>query len=160
MDEVLIDNINNTVGENDTLYHLGDFAFGPRDDRAYIKKVAEYRYKIKCKNIHLIWGNHDRRYMRHDYERLFTSIRDLDEIRVNNQKIVLCHYAMLVWNGSHRGVWHLYGHSHGTLPDNPETKAFDAGVDCHNYFPLSFEEVKAIMDKKTYVPVDRHGTEH
>ena len=35
------------------------------------------------------------------------------------QDIVLCHYAMRVWQKSHYGAWMLYGHSHGTLPDNP-----------------------------------------
>ena len=32
------------------------------------------------------------------------------------QLVVLCHYAMRVWDRSHYGSWHLYGHSHGNLP--------------------------------------------
>jgi hypothetical protein len=35
------------------------------------------------------------------------------------QPIVLCHYAMRVWNRSHHGAWHLYGHSRGNLPAAP-----------------------------------------
>jgi calcineurin-like phosphoesterase family protein len=64
---------------------------------------------------------------------------------------------MRVWNKSHHGAWHLYGHSHGTLPDDPNALSFDCGVDCHNYTPISFEQVEAIMAKKTFKPIDHHG---
>jgi hypothetical protein len=37
---------------------------------------------------------------------------------------VLCHYAMRVWNRSHHGAWHLYGHSQGESPRNTHG-AFD-----------------------------------
>jgi hypothetical protein len=63
---------------------------------------------------------------------------------------------MRTWNKSHRGSWHLYGHSHGTLPDDPHSMSFDVGVDCHNYRPLSFEQVKAVMSKKLFKPIDHH----
>jgi calcineurin-like phosphoesterase family protein len=71
--------------------------------------------------------------------------------------ITLLHYALRVWNKSHYSSWHLYGHSHGSLPDDPNSMSFDVGIDCHNYTPISFEQVKAIMARKTYVPVDHHG---
>ncbi|MFK5004710.1 hypothetical protein ACI4AP_29375, partial [Klebsiella pneumoniae] len=72
------------------------------------------------------------------------------------QRIVLCHYAMEVWNKSHHQAWHLYGHSHGSLPDNPNAKKFDVGVDCHNYTPLSYQDVKNIMARKNFKPFDHH----
>lgn len=53
MDNALIDVINSTVGENDILFHLGDWSFGG------IEQIWEFRKQIKCKNIHLITGNHD-----------------------------------------------------------------------------------------------------
>jgi len=56
-----------------------------------------------------------------------------------------------VWRGSGRGNWHLYGHSHGTLPDLEESLSFDVGVDCHDFYPLSYDEVKAIMQHKNWV---------
>jgi len=73
-----------------------------------------------------------------------------------NQKVVLFHYAMVVWNACHYGSWQLYGHSHGTLTDNPNTRAFDVGVDCNNYRPISFEEVAQRMEKYKHAPVDHH----
>ncbi len=73
------------------------------------------------------------------------------------QDIVMLHYSMRVWNKSHHGSWHLYGHSHGTLPDDPNSLSIDVGVDCHNYQPISYDEIKSIMSKKEFKPVDHHG---
>ena len=47
MNTTLVDEINNKVGENDFLIHLGDFSFGGFDN------IAEFRGRILCKNIHL-----------------------------------------------------------------------------------------------------------
>ena len=47
MNATLVDNINSMVGENDVLFHLGDFSFGGFD------KIGEFRSRILCKNIHL-----------------------------------------------------------------------------------------------------------
>ena len=78
------------------------------------------------------------------------------------QRIVLSHYAMLVWDRSHYGVWHLHGHSHGSMPDDPTARRLDVGVDAWEtdsvklYRPVSYEEVKARMALKTWRPVDGH----
>lgn len=53
MNELIVKNINDNVKENDTLYHLGDWSFGG------IENIWEFRKRINCKNIHLIFGNHD-----------------------------------------------------------------------------------------------------
>ena len=67
---------------------------------------------------------------------------------------------MRVWNKSHYGSWNLYGHSHGSLPDDPHARAIDVGVDCHNFAPVSFDEVKVIMERKLWKPIDHHGDRH
>lgn len=67
-------------------------------------------------------------------------------IRWNGHEIMLCHYAMTVWNNSHRGSWMLYGHSHGGL--QTPGKSFDIGVDCHNFEPWSLEEIESEMAKR------------
>jgi calcineurin-like phosphoesterase family protein len=58
MDETLIKNINNAVGENDILFHLGDWSFGG------IEQIWNFRKRLICKNIHLITGNHDHHIIR------------------------------------------------------------------------------------------------
>jgi len=143
MDDALIANINKVVKPNDRLFHLGDFA---------MRNVLLYRQRIRCKNIVLIKGNHDK-----DGEALtaaFSNVYDMLHLKIDlngvPKTIVLCHYAMKVWNKSHYGSYHLFGHSHGGLPDDETELAFDVGVDCHNYRPISLDEVIAIMAKKKW----------
>lgn len=52
MNETLIDNWNNTVKPGDKVYHLGDFAFGPKTDIPPLIKRLNGRKR-------LIIGNHD-----------------------------------------------------------------------------------------------------
>ena len=149
MDEALIANWNHVVTPDDLVYHLGDFCFGntPAEFHRYFDRLNGA--------IVLIKGNHDKLAWRHRH--LFRAFFDSYlEIKLDMQLVTLCHYAMRVFRNSHYGAWHLYGHSHGTLPDDPHTLSFDAGVDCHHFTPLSLEQVTAIMAKKTFKPVDHH----
>lgn len=142
MNEILIENWNKVVKKFDMVYFLGDFGF----------KNQKVLFGIKGRLNGVIFpvrGNHDKN---SDLEQ-FSKASDLQEIYIDNKCIVLCHYSMNVWNKSHHGSWHLFGHSHGSLPDNPNSLSFDVGVDCHNFTPISFEEVCQIMSKKTFVPL-------
>ena len=155
MDAILINNINDLVKPDDWLYHLGDFSFRGRN-------AVEYRKQIKCKNVVLILGNHDPRtkygYARNWFGELFSGCHNLLTLRVpiNGiiQPIILCHWSMRVWDRCHYGSWHLYGHSHNSLPSH--NRSFDVGVDAHNYKPVSIERVSEIMATKTFEPVDHH----
>lgn len=148
MDQELVERWNAKVGKADTVFHLGDFCFGRGSKAQMIEHARFYR---SCLNgqIHFIYGNHDKaaRLAQEKYK-IFESVSNLSEININGQDIVLCHYAMRTWRKSHRGSWHLYGHSHGNLPDDPNSLSFDVGVDCHNFAPISFDEVSEIMKKK------------
>lgn len=114
---------------------------------------------------------------------MWESTHDLATVKVQDlqhpygiQRIVCCHYALRVWDRSHYGAWHLFGHSHGSMPDEPHSLSLDVGVDAwesnlvevdHDrrevlrykkkvYRPVSYDEVKARMATKTWRPVDGH----
>jgi hypothetical protein len=36
------------------------------------------------------------------------------------------------------------------LPDDETSLSFDIGVDCHDFYPLSYQDVKNIMAKKKW----------
>lgn len=161
MDAELISRWNATVTPDDDVYHLGDVCLS-------YNGVINYLRQLNFKTFKFIWGNHDK-----DMEVLFNNIKlysdlwkrveflgDMAEVVIDGQLIVLNHYAMRVWNKSHRNSWHLYGHSHGSLPDDPNALSCDVGVDCHDYRPISFERVKEIMSKKKFVPIDHHGAKN
>lgn len=151
MDEALIENWNEVVRPGDLVYHLGDFSFH-RD----FKKTSEISRRLLGQK-YLIFGNHDKKLRKvKEFLSSFIAAKDLDSIKVGDQRIVLCHYAMLTWNQSHRGAWQLHGHSHGSLPESDTALRIDVGVDPRSYRPISFEEIREIMSRKVHVPVDHH----
>ncbi len=161
MDIAFIKNWNEVVTDRSIVFHVGDVAL------CHPSRAVEILKALKGKKI-LITGNHDKASMKKSYFRdCFEKIFDFGtEIKVEDprtvtgtQSIVLCHYALLTWNKMHHGSFMLHGHSHGSLPDSPTAKRIDVGVDCHDYKPITYTQVKALMDKKTYVAVDHHSGE-
>lgn len=130
MDETIIKNWNSVVSKTDTVYHLGDFSF--RDPLIYLRRLNG--------NIVHIEGNHDKKFLEK-----FDRIYKMKTIVIDKITIVLCHFAMRVWEKSHFNSWHCYGHSHGELESYG--KSYDVGVDNNNFSPVSFEELKTIMQK-------------
>ena len=147
MDEALIKAHNETVGKQDIVWFVGDFAFS---DAERIKTILRRLNGQK----NLVLGNHDNQIARTPRafigDGLLNSVNHYKHIRIGNQPIVLMHYAMRIWDKSHYGSWHLYGHSHGTLP--PHGKSLDVGVDDKNitsdYRPYSYDEVAKFMDSR------------
>lgn len=150
MDETIIDNYNSLVGDKDDFYFIGDLSF------ATPKVTDQYLSRLKG-NLYFIAGNHDHKkgtiplYKKHG-----VFLGNLEEIKVNNQYIVLCHYAMRIWNRSHYGSYQIYGHSHHNLPDDPNSLSMDVGCNGWDYKPVEFEQIKEIMSKKTWKPIDHH----
>ena len=157
MTEQLILNWNSVVSNDDEVYYLGDFGLGSEDKLFNILQRLNGR-------IYYIFGNHDK-VVKKSKRMLgrFIWAKELAEITIpdtdtpRGQKIVLCHYAMRVWNKSHHGAWHLYGHSHGSLPEDPNSLSFDVGMNCINYTPISYDQVKERMKNKDWKPIDHHS---
>jgi calcineurin-like phosphoesterase family protein len=146
MDTALIANWNSVVGPEDTVYLLGDFVMGKTPAPTYLAQLNGI--------IHFIWGNHDSNQTRHLPR--WASSQPYLEIILEGRKIILCHYAMRVWNGSHKGNLMFYGHSHGSLPGNDQS--CDVGVDCFNYTPATLEQIlRHLKTLPPYRPVDHHG---
>ena len=151
MDQIIIDNINNVVSVDDTLYILGDFCFKGG-------KPEQYLSRIVCQDIHLVLGNHDRRSDFKNDLQGFSSVQEVEEVIYCNQRIYLSHYPHRSWPSSHKGSWMLYGHVHSTLNEedqNSNRKTLDVGVDnTKNYGkmfgePWSFKELQKLFGKKS-----------
>lgn len=135
MDEALISRWNEDVGAKDIVYHLGDFKFSSK------QKVSYYLDRLDGRVI-LIRGNHDHNLKAWELQ-LFNEVHDMLEIKQLN--LFLCHYAMRVWPKKHYGARHLFGHSHGSIEASPDS--FDVGVDSHNYFVWSLDEVLSQFER-------------
>ncbi len=133
MDETMINNWNEVVGKHDHIWHLGDYAFAPE------WRMKQIHDRLNGKK-HLLLGNHD------DHNKMraiWEHVGSYRELRIDKTFVVLCHYAMRVWNKSHRGSLMLYGHSHGTLPGT--SQSLDVGVDCWDFKPVNLEQIKERM---------------
>jgi len=172
MTETIISRHNERVRKGDLVYDLGDIFL-----KTTVEKAIGYRRRMNGQTF-AIKGNHDEileRVAKQDgayapnhfaidpdwcaqrlvQERLYVWYRSLEEINLgapyfdgDKQLIALCHYAMRVWRNSFHASWHLYGHSHGMLPEIPHSLSFDVGVDCWDFYPVSIEEIKAKMALK------------
>ena len=157
MNEALIENWNSTIGPEDTIFHLGDFAFG---GSGLWKDVAS---KLNGKK-HLIVGNHDEKNLKDGFRYLFESINWQLKIRVENRAIYLNHVPFLCYGGTYRSpesaVWQFHGHTHEMQGENlgedyPRLQyrfpfQYDVGVDFNNYKPISFTELCKKIEKKVY----------
>ncbi len=156
MNRGLVANINARVGRHDTLWCLGDWAFGRGSD--YMRNARWFRDQIACETIHLVWGNHDEPKIRD----LFASTHDQTEIRDQGVRITVNHYPMMTWNGQHHASVaepniHLYGHVHAIYQKEPGSSplkdadawpALDVGFDGHDYHVWSLAEILAELRPK------------
>lgn len=145
MNDRLVNGINNSVGQDDTLIMLGDVSFGGFDN------IEIFLNRLVCKNIHLILGNHDHHIdsNREDIQSKFLSVNHYLEVKIGDKNFVLCHYPLQSWNGLNKGVIHLHGHVHH--PNNRKFgngKKMDVGVDGNGMDPYSIDEIIKIMDKR------------
>jgi len=141
MDATLIDNINKCVREEDILYHLGDFCFYPRG--LFEATTRRFRNQIRCKQVHLILGNHDASIIKYPPD-IFSSVSKEVIIEIEGYKLHLSHYPPKSLEHYTEGVMWLHGHCHRKGLDRP--KVLDIGID-YNYCPLAFDEVIEISNR-------------
>jgi calcineurin-like phosphoesterase family protein len=131
MNSTIVNNINEVVGQDDMLIHLGDWSFGG------FEQVREFWDRIICKNIHLVLGNHDHHIEnnRDGSQGLFKSVSHYNTLEIGQFKFRLMHYPISSWDGLGKGVMHLHGHCH--LPNNlklSKGQRMDVGMDGHTEF--------------------------
>lgn len=157
MNEVLIENWNKVVSKDDTVFHLGDFAFGGSSVwNSIIPRLKGH--------INLIIGNHDRKNLRQGYMSFFDMVVPQLQIEIEDTSIYLNHYPFLCYGGSYRGVWQLFGHVHsGPGADGLDISRlrvllptqYDVGVDNNNFTPISYREVKNKIEAQKNESLDR-----
>lgn len=146
MNKGLVDNINKLVGEEDELYILGDFTL-----RSQRNRITELRNAIKCKHVHLVVGNHDYFAKNAWASELFETVTPYKEIHDGDQKLILCHFPILYWNGmdNDKHSIHLYGHMHSRKDmQHPHKDAYNVGVDVNDYRPVTLAEIKKVIDSR------------
>ena len=130
MDKAIIDNHNSVIKPEDTVYFLGDFCF---------KDANYYLQKLNGKFI-FIEGSHDR-----ELYNARIPLHKTYSLKINGRHIFMSHTPSRIWEKSHYGSWHLFGHCHGDL--QTYNLSIDVGIDSEitSHLPLSFEQIEKIM---------------
>ena len=154
-DAELIRRWNEKVPEDGIVFHLGDVGFGnPQTINEILNQLNG--------TIYLVIGNHDWRSIVKNHSWRFREMTQQINMKIGKQHIILNHYPLLCFSGAWRGIdatWQLFGHVHsnkehpGTSPDITRLgylmpTQYDVGVDNNNYTPVSFADLKIIMQKQ------------
>ena len=153
MNYAVLGSINSRVKRSDTLYILGDFAFGDKSLIPWLRTL------ILCDDVRFLYGNHDAA-IEAKYQDTFNNMKGergnlghYGETHIKDRSgkkhgVIMFHYNIGgVWNKAGRGYFHLFGHSHGSMPKSEvRGKAFDIGWDVFQR-PLNEHQVCDMMEE-------------
>lgn len=141
MNEMMIKEWNELIGESDTVYILGDIAF------CNAKAATEIMRRLRGIKI-LIEGNHDKKLLTdHMFRGQFVELHKYLDINYDGTKVVMFHYPIAEWDQMHRGSVHFHGHLHGGVSGMGKYRCRDMGMDATGRIAISMEE--AIKDALT-----------
>ena len=165
MNATLVGNINEFVGHDDILFHLGDWSFGG------FEQIEIFRKQIVCQNVHIITGNHDHHIEnnKEGCQSLFSSVNKYLNLNVKwnvgthfagEQRFALMHFPIASWDNMAKGAIHLHGHVHFEQQVRVgKGKMLDVGVDGNGLYPIEMKEVFRLLDKqpiKSMFEFDHH----
>jgi calcineurin-like phosphoesterase family protein len=132
MHEQLVSNWNSVVQPDDTAYLLGDM---------FWKSNFLYLAHKMHGNLHLIVGNHDSTHVSDD--RIWQSTHHYLRLKVNEHRLILCHYPIESWHGQQHKAIHLHGHTHADKSHliSVLKNRFDVGVDSWGMYPVSLDTI-------------------
>lgn len=148
-DSAIIENINEIVKEDDTLYILGDLML---NDNEYGMDCLN---EINCKDIYIILGNHDTS-VRAELYAYLPNVKILGcaaPFKYKKWNFMLSHYPMNTANldddrAPYLKVWNLCGHSHTKEKIDPITNSIHCELDAWNNYPVSIEQIREFIKDK------------
>jgi calcineurin-like phosphoesterase family protein len=134
MDQVMMDNWNDTVKPEDTIYHLGDVLFGHNK----VEWMEENFTKLNGTK-HLILGNHDNPKFLSPFFKSISLWKDMDGLILSHAPL---HPSTLA--ESHRfgtnPVLNVHGHIHSN--PSPEGPYKCVSVEQTDYKPVNLDELR------------------
>lgn len=171
--EGVLNKINEIVGENDTLFLLGDTFLNIPS----VEAAKNWLNRIICNNVIILFGNHNSgisQLCQEQWDKYNNGVEYYPvtisgsnrkvvghylEVEINGKGCTLSHFPHFLWNKSHHGNFQLHSHNHGNFPPSLPTdftaKRLDCGWDVFNK-PVSFKEVREIMGEKAVQILDNH----
>lgn len=149
MNESIIENWNNKVGEDDDIIIGGDLFFHSRYNKC--KEILE---RLNGKK-YLVYGNHDIKNYLPTLNSYFEEVSSGMYITTDKIGIYISHFPLLCFPERN---WNLFGHVHLTKHKytgsdkskliNLSPNQYDIGCDLNNYTPISYNEVAEKINKQ------------
>lgn len=150
--EAMIQLWNSRVNKKDTVYILGDLAFGEVEDK---RKLFQ---RLNGNKV-LILGNHDK--IPDHLKCYFNHITQIKNIKFKKSvynflhkdlEVIMCHFPILSWEHKDKGSIMIHGHCHGKVDQintNSKELRVDVGIDGNlaNYDLISLEKLANYFDK-------------
>lgn len=147
MNATIIDNFNSIIHPCDTLYLLGDNWLN-----CSVEEGIALLHQIRCKDIRFIFGNHDGPQRREALKEVGMPLGWAEMIKDAKKYYLLSHYPTQTANYDDEwatAVRNLHGHSHQKSPLSGDFQV-NVGVDAWNNRPVSFGEVKELLNKSYF----------
>ncbi len=134
---------NSVVKEEDTVYHIGDFAFAGPDRISYVQNLLN---RLNGTHI-LILGNHDQinpmKLVDAGFQSAHTSLVINRDVGEDGYTIVMAHDPS-IWNIAFKtGAMFFCGHIHNLFKAIPEKRIVNVGVDVWDFYPVTLKQILA-----------------
>ena len=150
MNEELIKRFNSVVAEDDDVFVLGDLMLGDLSNISYVERLNG--------KFHIIRGNHDTSNRMTQFIGLSKVVDycDADYFEYGKYKFFLTHFPCITSNVDDdkkpwKRIMNLYGHTHQTTNFyNENPFMYHVGVDSHNCYPVSIEQILEDIREAAY----------
>ena len=143
---------NEKVNDDDLVYILGDM-FWTRDPKEATRMLKQLNARKR-----LVKGNHCQFLSNSTVKNEFETIRDIDEVKVGDKRLILCHYPIMSWkdmqgknDSRDLATIHLHGHVHRKREYYAYLKCLEI-MNFGNKVPLKAYNVGACLPWINYVP--------
>lgn len=140
-DDTLINNYNKIISNEDVCYILGDICW----NQSY-ESYKNLFNRLNGRKI-IIIGNHDNKQnlIKCKKDGLIVDLYEGKTIQIGKDRVYLSHTPCREWVGFYHNTYHLYSHCHGNIDDYKQST--DVGVDCWEYEPVEWSEIKQYIDE-------------
>lgn len=157
MNSALVENWNETIGAEDTVWVLGDFALGKMDETLPLVGALHGRKILVAGNHDRCWAGHGHRadgwtdrYLEAGFDKIVQGSTHVD---VGGRSVLVCHFPYRGDSRQHdrfiehrptdRGEWLLHGHVHDRWAQ--EGRMINVGVDATAYRPVDSRVIESII---------------
>lgn len=164
MNEELVRRHNSIVNADDDVYVLGDLMLSGQDHEKGLRYVRRMNGRL-----HIICGNHDSEERKKLYKTLpnVVEVTDAKYLKMRGFCFFLCHYPSDTSNLDfdkipfQRILFNLHGHTHQTADFLFKSNMLHVGVDSHNCYPVSEEEViRELLSTDLAIRLDAFSEEY